>query len=97
MGHKPPSFPPNHAPIMRESQQLFFELRLVNRIFEEFQHLAIQTKVVQHFGEYFHQIKVRQPRGRKDSIQTVIVTIRRLDSCLYAFKSEINKSKTYSG
>jgi hypothetical protein len=42
----------------------------VNRIFEEFQHLAIQTKVVQHFGEYFHQLKVRQPRGRTDSIQT---------------------------
>jgi hypothetical protein len=30
-----------------------------------------------------HQIKVRQPKGRKDSIQTVIQTSRRLDSFLY--------------
>jgi hypothetical protein len=43
-----------------------------SRIFEEFhfQHPAIQTKIVQHFGGFFHQIKVRQPTGRKDSIQT---------------------------
>jgi hypothetical protein len=37
----------------------------VNRIFEEFHHLAIQTKIVQHFGGIFHQIKVRQPTGRR--------------------------------
>jgi hypothetical protein len=44
----------------------------VSRLFEEYQHPAIQTKIVQHFGGFFHQIKVRQPIGRKDSIQTVI-------------------------
>ncbi len=37
------------------------------RIFEEFQQPAIQTKIVQHFGGFFYQIKVRQPIGRKDS------------------------------
>jgi hypothetical protein len=48
-------------------------------------------------------MKVRQPIGRQDSMQTVIQTSRRLDSFLHeaaqnlnsfkAFKSEINKSK----
>jgi hypothetical protein len=33
--HKPISFLPNRSPKMRESQQLFFGLRLVRRIFEE--------------------------------------------------------------
>jgi hypothetical protein len=65
---------------MRERQQLFFELWLVS---EEFQHPAIQTKTVQSFSELFHQIKVRQPIGRKDSVQTVIRTSRRLNSFLY--------------
>jgi hypothetical protein len=32
----------------------------MNRIFQEFQHRAIQTKIEQHFGGFFHQIKVRQ-------------------------------------
>jgi hypothetical protein len=68
---------------MRESQQLFFELRLVNRIFEEFQYLAIQTKIVQYFGSFFHQIKVCQPIGRKESIQAVCRRIRRLEAFLY--------------
>jgi hypothetical protein len=58
-------------------------LRLVSRIFEEIQHPAIQTKIVQHFGGIFHKIKVRQPIGRKDSIQTVIRTSWKLDSYLY--------------
>jgi hypothetical protein len=74
-GHKPRSFPPNCASKMRESQQLFFKLRLVIRIFEEFEHPAIQTKIAQLFGGFFHQIKVRQP--------TAIQTSRRLDSFLY--------------
>jgi hypothetical protein len=39
----------NRAPKMPESQQLFFGLRLLSRIFEEFQHSAIKTKIVQHF------------------------------------------------
>jgi hypothetical protein len=86
---------------MRESQQLVIGLRLVSK---EFQHSAIQTRIEQHFGGFFHQINVRQPIGRKDSIQTVILTSRRLDSLLYEaaqnlevfqiFESEIKKSKT---
>jgi hypothetical protein len=50
---------------------------------KEFQHPAIQTKIEQHFGRYFHQIKVRQQIGRQDSMQTVIRTSRRLDSFLH--------------
>jgi hypothetical protein len=74
---KPTScFPPNRGPKMRENQQLIFGLRLVSRIFEEFQHLSIQTKIVRHSGGFFHQIKVSQTIGKKDSIQTVIRTIR---------------------
>jgi hypothetical protein len=44
----------------------------MSKIFEKFQHSAIQTKTVKNFGGFFHQIKVRQPIVRKDSIQTVI-------------------------
>jgi hypothetical protein len=76
MGKKPRSFPLK----MRESQQLFLGLQLVNRIFEENQQSAIQIKIEQNFGEIFQQIKVRQPIARKDSKQTVIPTSRRLDS-----------------
>jgi hypothetical protein len=90
------------------SKILFFGLQLVSKVFEEFQHPAIQTRIVQHFGGLFHQIKVRQPIGRKDSIQTVIRTSRRLDSFLYEAAHQkfedflniqncIEKSKTYSG
>jgi hypothetical protein len=68
---------------MRESQQLFLGLRLVSRIFEENQQSAIQSKIEQHFGEFFQQLKVQQPIGRNDSKQTVIPTSRRLDSFLY--------------
>jgi hypothetical protein len=66
---KPRSFPPNRAPKMRERHQLFFGLRLVCK---EFQHPANKTKIEQHFGGFFHQIKVRQPIGRQDSMQAVI-------------------------
>ena len=65
---------------MWESQQFFFGLRLVSRIFQQ---PTIQTKIEQPFGGFFQQIKVRQPIGRKDSIQTVIRTSRRLDLFLY--------------
>jgi hypothetical protein len=62
---------------------------------------------VQNFGGFFHQIKVRQPVGRKDSIQTVteqgggwihfcMKRVRTLKS-FQIFKSEIKKSKSYSG
>jgi hypothetical protein len=54
---------------MRERHQLFFGLRLVGK---ESQHPAIQTKIEQHSGGFIHQIKVRQPIGRQDSMQTVI-------------------------
>jgi hypothetical protein len=47
------------------------------------QYPAFQTKIVQPFGGFFQQIKVRQPIGRKDSLQTVIPKSRRLDSLLY--------------
>jgi hypothetical protein len=79
----------------------------MSRIYEEFQHPAIQSKIVQHCDGFFHQIKVRQPIGRNDCIQTVIRTRRRLDSFLYQaaqnsetfqiFKTEIKKSEPYSG
>jgi hypothetical protein len=74
------SFPPNHALKMQERHQLFVGLRLVSK---EFLHPAIQIKIEQHFGRFFHQIKVRQPIGRQDSMQTVIRTNRRLDSFLH--------------
>jgi hypothetical protein len=52
---------------------------------KEFQHPAIQTKIEQHFGGFFHPIKVRQPIERQYmySMQTVIQTNRRLDSILH--------------
>ncbi len=95
------SFPSNKATKMRERHQLFFGLRLVSK---EFQHLTIQTKIVKHIGRFFHQIKVLQPIGRQDSVQTVIRTSRRLDSFLHdqrlrtlksfqLFKSEVKKTK----
>jgi hypothetical protein len=77
--HNPQPFPSNRALKMLDRQQLFFGLQLVS----DFLHPAIQTKIVQSFGGFFHQIKVRQLIERKDSIQTVILTSRRLDSFLY--------------
>jgi hypothetical protein len=65
---------------MRERYQLFFGLRLVSK---EFHHSAIQTKIELHFGGFFHQMKVRQPIGKQDSMQTVIRTSRRLKSFLH--------------
>jgi len=59
---------------MWERHKLFFGLRLLSK---DFQNSAIQTKIEQHF---FHQIKVRQPKGRQDSMQTMIRTSRRLNS-----------------
>jgi hypothetical protein len=50
---------------------------------KEFQHPAIQTKIEQHFADLFHQIKMRQPMERQDSMQTLIRTSRRLDSFLH--------------
>ncbi len=74
---------------------------------KEFQHPGIQTKIEQHFGCNFHQIKVHQAIGRQDSMQTVIWTSRRFDyfcmkllralESFRIFKSELKKSKTYHG
>jgi hypothetical protein len=50
---------------------------------KECQHPEIQTKIEQHFGRFFHQIKVRQPIGRHDSMPTLIRTSRRLDKSLH--------------
>jgi hypothetical protein len=61
------SFLPNIAPKIRERHQLFVGLQLLSK---EFQHLAIQTKIEQHFGGLFHQMKVRLI-GRQDSVQTI--------------------------
>jgi hypothetical protein len=44
---------------------IVFRLWIVSKIFEEFQHPAIQTKIVELFGGVFHQIKVRHSIGRK--------------------------------
>ncbi len=71
---------------MRERYQLFFRLRLVSK---ESHHSAIQTKIELHFGGFFHQMKVRQPIGRQDSMQTVIRTSRRLESFLYEEAAQI--------
>ncbi len=90
---------------MGESHQLFFGLWLVSRIFEEFQHPAIQAKIAKHFGRFFRQIKVHQPIGRMDSIEAVYERMRRVEAFLYLAaqnsfqksKIKIKKIKTYSG
>jgi hypothetical protein len=65
---------------MREIHQLFFGLWLACK---KFHPSATQTKIELHFGEFFYQMKVRQPIGRQDSMQTVNRTSRRLDSFLH--------------
>jgi hypothetical protein len=57
-----------------------FGLRLISK---ELHHSVIQTKKGLDFGGFFHQMKVHQPIGRQDSMQTVIRTSRRLDSFLH--------------
>ncbi len=66
----------------------------------------IQTKIEQHFDRFFHQIKVWQPIGRilckpwseqaGGWIHFCMKHLRTLKS-IQIFKSEIEKSKTYSG
>ncbi len=90
---------------MRESQQLFLGLRLTSTFFKEFQHPAIQTKIVQHLGVFFNPIKVCQPIGRKDSIQAVCQRMMRLKAFLYLVAQNFSniqdqdkkKLNTYSG
>jgi hypothetical protein len=76
-------------------------------MFEENRQSAIQPKIDQRFGGFFHQIKVRQPTGRKDSKQTEIPKAEGwIHSCMkrlrtlnssQKFKIKIKKSKTHSG
>jgi hypothetical protein len=77
---KPRSFSLKRAPKLWEGHQLFFGLQLESK---ELQYSAIQTKIEEHFGGFFRQIKVCQPIGRKDSMQTMIRIIRRLDLFLH--------------
>jgi hypothetical protein len=65
---------------MRERQQLFFDLRLVS---EEFQHPAIQTKIVQSFDGFFHKKKLCQPVGRKDAMYTNRDTNKQEDGFIF--------------
>jgi hypothetical protein len=88
---------------MQERHQLCFGLRLVSK---EFQHPAIQTQNRQHFGGFLHQIKVIKPIGFyanrdliKQEVGWIHFCLRRLRTLksFQIFKSEIKKSKTYSG
>ncbi len=60
---------------------------------KEFQN---QTEIEQHFGGFFHQIKVCQPIGRQDSMQTVIQTSRRVDFFFAWSGSELWSLSEYS-
>jgi hypothetical protein len=65
---------------MRQRYQFFFGLQLISK---ELHHSAIQTKIELHFGGFFLLMKVRQPIGRQNSMQTVIRKSRRLESGLH--------------
>jgi hypothetical protein len=65
---------------MRERHQLSFGLRLES---EKLHHSVIRTKKELDFGGFFHQVSMRQPIRRQDSIQTVNRTSRSLDSFLH--------------
>jgi hypothetical protein len=70
----------NPPPKMRESQQLVFGLRLVRRIFEK---SLTSRSPNQNSATIWQIFSARQTVRRKDSIQAVIRTSRRLDSFLY--------------
>jgi hypothetical protein len=74
------SFLPNRALECGRDTQPYFGLRLVSK---EVQHPAIQTKIEQHFARFYHQMKVRKPKGRQDSMRTVIQISRRVDTFLH--------------
>ncbi len=57
--------------------------RLISRVFEEFQQPAMQTKIVQPIGGFFHQIKVCQRIGKNDYIQVACRRMRRMEAFLY--------------
>jgi hypothetical protein len=56
---------------------------------------AIQTKIVQRFGGIFHQIKVCQPIGRKNSIQTAFRRMRRFGG-IFVFSLAAQNFKLFS-
>jgi hypothetical protein len=100
------SFPPNRSPKMQESQQLFFGLQLVRRIFEE----PLTSLNPNHKSAILWLIfssNRSAPANRKKGFYTRIRTSRRLNSFSYEaaqtlesfqiFKTEIKRSKTYSG
>jgi hypothetical protein len=60
---------------------------------KEFQQPTIQTKIEQHCGGFFHKIKVHQPIGKQDSMQTLTRTSRTLDSFLHDFEVFSNIQK----
>jgi hypothetical protein len=70
---------------MRESQQLFFGGRLLIIIFEELQHPAIQTKVVQHFGGFLSDKST--PASRKKGSYTKRVPKKQKDRGIFVFSS----------
>jgi hypothetical protein len=79
---------------MQESQNCSLHgLRLVSRIIEEFQHPAIQTKIVQHLDGFFYQLKVCQPIGKKNSIQAICQQMRSLEEFLYFTAKDLEKYK----
>jgi hypothetical protein len=59
------SFPLNRAPKMQERHQLFFE-ECWNSLLTS--RNPIQTKIEQHFGGFFHQIKVCHTVKRVDEV-----------------------------
>jgi hypothetical protein len=69
----------------RESQlRIVRGLQPASRIFEEFQHSAIQTKKnANTSADFIYQIKVCQPIGRKVSIQAICRRMRRLEAILH--------------
>jgi hypothetical protein len=82
--HKRQSFPPNRS----QKNVRTIPSRLGGRLVSTAKYLknskhAIQTKIVQHFGRFFHQIKVCQQIERKDSIQATCRKRRRLEAFLY--------------
>jgi hypothetical protein len=45
--------------LLRQTDCMGTNRKIVSRMIEEFQHPAIQRKRVQHLGVFFHEIKVR--------------------------------------
>jgi hypothetical protein len=82
-GNEPQSFPPNLSPKKRESQQLFYGLRLVRRIFEENLTFRNPNQNSATLWRIFSLNKSAPANRKKGFYTTVILTSRRLDSFLY--------------